>query len=313
MIQLPETFDFGDLSPTRFLEEYWQKKPYLFRQALPGIEPLLSPATLEELSRNEDVESRLISHGASDWQVEEGPIDDIDQRFKQSKQALLVQSVDLWHEGVAALKERFSFLPAWRIDDVMVSYATDEGGVGPHFDYYDVFLIQGAGKRRWELGDWCDENSPLVPSVPLKLLSDFRTDATYLLEPGDVLYVPPRLAHCGTAIDHAMTLSIGFRSPTLTELFDDLAMELLSEPTSVHYQDPPLERYADPLEIPDSVIDGLQGLLHLVIDDRERLADWFARYMTTPRYPDLETPIPVHRQARYRGASYLNGYRIEEN
>ncbi len=305
-------FNFGAITPEHFLEAYWQTEPYLFRQALPGVEHLLTPEQLSELSRNDEVESRLISQADSGWQLKDGPIDHLDEHLAQPRQALLVQSVDLWHPGVSKLKHQFSFLPSWRVDDVMVSYATQLGGVGPHFDFYDVFLIQGVGQRTWELGDLCDETASLVPGAPLKILSDFEAKTCYTLEAGDVLYLPPRIAHCGTAIDHAMTFSIGFRSPTLAELFDDLATDLWSLPTSAHYRDPPLKGDADPLDIPESVIDDLQTLLHSVVDDRSRLADWFARYMTTPRYPELDTLVPEHRVARYQGTSYVNGFREDE-
>jgi len=312
MTQAILNFNFGAMTPEHFLEAYWQTEPYLFKQALPGVEHLLTPQALSELSRNDEVESRLISQVDASWQLEDGPIDHLDERLARPRQALLVQSVDLWHQGVSALKRQFSFLPSWRVDDVMVSYATHQGGVGPHFDYYDVFLIQGAGQRTWALGDLCDETTSLVPGAPLKILSDFEARTCYTLEAGDVLYLPPRIAHCGEAIDHAMTFSIGFRSPTVAELFDDLATDLLALPTSTHYRDPPLKHGADPLDIPESVIDDLQALLHSVVDDRSRLADWFARYMTMPRYPELDTLVPEHRVARYQGTSYVNGFREDD-
>ena len=236
----PTLFVSSPIDAHTFLAEYWQQKPLVIRQALPGVEARIDAEQLFKLAESEDVESRIVTQSNSSWRVIEGPFHPGVINANEPGQSLLVQGVDLWSPPVAQLKEAFNFLPSWRIDDIMVSCASEDGGVGPHFDYYDVFLIQGEGKRRWELGGSCDEHTALIEGAPLKLLSDFKPIDEYILEPGDVLYVPPGIAHNGTAIGHSITLSVGFRSPTRAELFDDLATDLLFESANHHYRDPPL-------------------------------------------------------------------------
>ena len=304
----PALFDNSPIDIHRFLAEFWQQKPLLIQQALPGVEALIDQEQLFALAESEDVESRLVTQSHGSWQVIEGPFPAGVSNADAPGQSLLVQGVDLWSPPVAQLKEAFNFLPSWRIDDIMISYASEDGGVGPHFDYYDVFLIQGAGKRRWELGGSCDEHTALIEGAPLKLLSDFKPIDEYILEPGDVLYVPPGIAHNGTAIGDAITLSVGFRSPTRAELFDDLATDLLFESANHHYRDPPSTLLDAGDELQDAVIDQVQVLLKEVVNDRDRLADWFARYMTTPKYPDIKTAVPEHREMHYQGRRYVNGF-----
>ena len=304
----PSLFDSSPIDAHTFLAEYWQQKPLLIRQALPGAEARIDQEQLLTLSESEAVESRVVTQSDDSWRVIEGPFHPGFISAHEPGQSLLVQAVDLWSPKVAQLKEAFNFLPSWRIDDIMVSYASNEGGVGPHFDYYDVFLIQGAGKRRWELGGTCDKNTALIEGAPLKLLSDFKPINEYILEPGDMLYVPPGIAHSGTAIGHSITLSVGFRSPTRAELFDDLATDLLLESANHHYRDPLLTPQDAGHELRDAVIDQVQALLKEVVNDRDRLADWFARYMTTPKYPDVETVVPEHREMHHQGKRYINGF-----
>jgi len=306
--QTPTLFDSSPIDAHTFLAEYWQQKPLLIRQALPGAEARIDREQLFTLAESEDVESRVVTQSDGNWRVIEGPFRPGVISAHEPGQSLLVQAVDLWSPKVAQLKEAFNFLPSWRIDDIMVSYASNEGGVGPHFDYYDVFLIQGAGKRRWQLGGTCNEYTALIEGAPLKLLSDFKPIGEYILEAGDVLYVPPGIAHNGTAIGHSITLSVGFRSPTRAELFDDLATDLLFESANHHYRDPPLTTLDAGDELQDAVIDQLQVLLKEVVNDRDRLADWFARYMTTPKYPDTETAVPEYREMHYQGKRYINGF-----
>jgi 50S ribosomal protein L16 3-hydroxylase len=181
-----------------FLQEYWQQKPLLIRNAFADWANPLEPDELAGLACEPEVESRLVVGAQGSWAVEHGPL--AEARFAalgQEPSTLLVQAVDHHVPEVAALLAPFRFIPNWRIDDVMVSYATDGGGVGPHFDQYDVFLIQGHGQRRWRVGQLCDDNSPLLPHDELRLLADFQATDEWLLEPGDILYVPPRIAHDG--------------------------------------------------------------------------------------------------------------------
>lgn len=206
----------GGLSPAAFMRRHWQKKPLLVRQAFPGISPPVSAAGLKRLARQDDVESRLIWREDDQWQMESGPF----SRFPNVRTpdwTLLVQSVDLHDDAAAALMHQFNFIPAARLDDLMISLASTGGGVGPHFDSYDVFLIQAKGRRRWRFGQ--QKDLTLVADLPLKILSNFQPEADVVLEPGDMLYLPPHAAHDGVALsDDCMTMSVGFRAPQASTL-----------------------------------------------------------------------------------------------
>jgi 50S ribosomal protein L16 3-hydroxylase len=205
----------GDMPIETFLRDYWQKKPLLIRQAYPGFELPIDGDELAGLALEEEVESRIVlEHGKTPWELRHGPFDE--QTFSQlpeSHWTLLVQAVDQWVPEIHELLQDFQFIPGWRLDDIMISYASDKGSVGPHFDYYDVFLLQGMGKRRWRIGQHCDSGSELVEGTPLKLLRNFETTDEWVLEPGDMLYIPPGIAHWGIAEGECITCSIGFRAP----------------------------------------------------------------------------------------------------
>ncbi len=205
----------GGISPTQFMAEYWQKKPLLIRGALPGLVPPVPLAQLKRLSRRDDVESRLIWRESNQWCMEHGPFDHL-PRATEKEWTLLVQGVDLHDDVASDLLHQFNFVPSARLDDMMISYATDGGGVGPHFDSYDVFLIQAYGKRRWRYGKQKDLS--LLPDLNLKILAKFQPEFDDVLAPGDMLYLPPHLAHDGVAIGNCMTLSIGFKAPDAATL-----------------------------------------------------------------------------------------------
>ncbi|MES2529676.1 MAG: cupin domain-containing protein [Pseudomonadota bacterium] len=212
----------GGLSPAQFMRRHWQKKPLLVRQAVPAMVPPIDRSELFELAAREDVESRLIRQGSRGWTLKHGPLA---RRalppLKQPGWTMLVQGVDLHDERAHALLREFRFLPDARLDDLMISYASDTGGVGPHFDSYDVFLLQAHGTRRWSIGRQRDLS--LQPDAPLKVLSHFEPEQTFVLEAGDMLYLPPRYAHDGVAVgDDCMTYSIGLRSPASAALGADL-------------------------------------------------------------------------------------------
>jgi 50S ribosomal protein L16 3-hydroxylase len=211
-----------DLDAQLFLTEYWQKKPLLIRQAIPNFQSPISPEELAGLAMEAEADSRIVSQRDDQWLLEIGPFTEGD--FQRDDQwSLLVQRVDEWLPEVAALRGCVDFLPTWRFDDVMVSYAVDRAGVGPHFDQYDVFLLQGAGNRRWRIGAPCDASTALIDTNGLKLIEPFDVEAEFELEPGDVLYVPPRVPHWGTAIGESMTYSLGFRAPRLSDLIARLS------------------------------------------------------------------------------------------
>ena len=207
----------GNRTPAQFMRRYWQKKPLLIRQAIPDIEAPLSRDELFELADLDDVESRLITHFRNTWTLEHGPFapDELPS-VKKREWTLLVQGVNLHDDRAHALMNRFRFIPDARLDDLMISYATDGGGVGAHFDSYDVFLLQVHGKRRWRIG--AQRDLSLKPGLPLKVLQHFEPEEEWVLEPGDMLYLPPHIAHDGVAEGECMTCSIGFRAPSTHEL-----------------------------------------------------------------------------------------------
>lgn len=282
-----ETSILGDISREQFLAEYWQKKPLLVRGAIANFQPPIDANELAGMALEEEVESRIVLE--QDWQLQCGPFtEETFARLPEDKWTLLVQAVDLWVPEVAELLTRFDFLPKWRIDDIMVSYAADGGSVGPHFDYYDVFLLQGAGRRRWQIGAECDGDCPLVANTALKILQHFEPVDEWVLEPGDMLYLPPKVAHHGVAIGECTTFSVGFRAPAASEMLDDLATELLSGiALPKHLIDPPLTPAMATKQISAAHIASVRELLQATLDDEKLLAEWFAQYMTRPKYPDL--------------------------
>ncbi|RED15897.1 cupin domain-containing protein [Parasphingopyxis lamellibrachiae] len=281
----------SDFNSEAFLRDYWQKKPLLIKNPWDNWENPLEPNELAGLACEAEVESRLIEQTDASWAVEHGPLPEA--RFATlgpSHWTLLVQAVDHYVQEVAALIEPFRFIPSWRIDDVMVSCAADQGGVGPHFDQYDVFLIQGSGRRRWRIGGRCDETSALLPHDDLRLLAAFEAKDEWILEPGDILYVPPGIAHDGVAIgDNCMTYSIGFRAPSRSELIGDWCDDLLGEmATDDRYSDPDLPLQANPGEISEAAIEQLHAMVAETLYDRDRFARWLGRYVSTPKYPDMD-------------------------
>lgn len=279
----------GGISAREFLRDYWQKKPLLIRQAIPAFESPVSPDELAGLSLEEEVESRLvIEHGDSPWELRRGPFgEETYQNLPERDWTLLVQAVDQLVPEVAELIEHFRFLPNWRIDDVMVSFAAPGGGVGPHFDNYDVFLLQAHGRRRWRVGQMCDGDSALLQHADLRILADFHGTEDWVLEPGDMLYLPPRLAHFGTAEDACMTYSLGFRAPSAAEVlthFTDFLAQFL--PDEERYSDADLLPAEDPHQIQSDALERLRAILTEHMGDERLLLTWFGQFMTEPRYPE---------------------------
>jgi 50S ribosomal protein L16 3-hydroxylase len=241
----------GGLTPEQFMRRHWQKKPLLVRQALPGVAPPASRAELARLAAGDAAESRLITHFDGRWALRQGPIAKLPP-FSKPGWTLLVQGLDLHVEAAHAMLKRFNFLPAARLDDLMISYASEGGGVGPHFDSYDVFLIQVSGQRRWRIG--AQKDAVLRDDVPLKIIANFRPEQEFVLEPGDMLYLPPGWAHDGVAVGgDCMTCSVGFRAPERLDLARDLLPRLLDDAEEGAY---PSRLYADPRQ-PASAQPGL--------------------------------------------------------
>ena len=278
----------GSLHVDDFLRDYWQKKPLLIRQAFPNYEAPIDANELAGLALEEDAEARLIlEEGNTPWEMRTGPFQERDfDNLPKNKWTLLVQAVDHWVPEVAELLEYFKFIPSWRLDDIMISYAADGGSVGPHFDQYDVFLLQGRGKRRWKTGQTCTQSSPTVEGTPLHILQDFHCENDWLLEPGDMLYIPPQVAHWGTAVgDDCMTLSVGFRAPSHSEIVADFVQEKLSDLNEDHrYSDASLTTQNNPGEINTKALQQVRDISMDQLDQPEKIADWFGRYMTQPKY-----------------------------
>ncbi|MBJ7263228.1 MAG: cupin domain-containing protein [Burkholderiaceae bacterium] len=203
------------LTPAAFMHKHWQKEALLIRQAIPAFKPPLSFAGIKALARSDEVQARLIWQDADEWQMEHGPFKRLPTP-RDTHWTVLVQGVDLHDDAAAALLHRFRFIPDARLDDMMISIAGDGGGVGPHFDSYDVFLLQAQGQRRWRIGRQKDLS--LQPDIPLKVLQHFTPEVEYVLDAGDMLYLPPQIAHDGVAIGECMTISIGFKSPSQVDL-----------------------------------------------------------------------------------------------
>jgi 50S ribosomal protein L16 3-hydroxylase len=281
----------GDsFDPSGFLRDYWQRQPLLIRNALPDFEDPLSAEELAGLSLEPEVESRLVERTADTWSVEYGPFQE--NSFSRSNPwTLLVQAVDHYVPAVARLRQLVDFLPQWRIDDVMISYAIDGGGVGPHYDNYDVFLLQGRGQRRWRLGQYCDENEALLPHDELRILDNFIDESEYTLEAGDILYLPPRLAHWGIAIGDCMTYSIGLRAPRINDLLSRLTDQLTETLNpELLYRDPPLTPASAAGEITDDSVQAALAQLRSLLEQAPENPDWFGELVTEPRYGDPEPP-----------------------
>lgn len=301
---------FTGFDSAAFLRETWQRQPLLIRNPWAAWRNPLDPDELAGLACEPGVESRLIEGSGAALVVEHGPL--AEDRFATlgaRPWTLLVQAVDQQVPDVAALIEPFRFLPNWRIDDVMVSYASQGGGVGPHFDQYDVFLIQGLGRRRWRVGPRCHAATPLAPHDDLRLLADFVPDQEWVLEPGDILYLPPRWGHDGVAdSDDCMTYSVGFRAPSAAELIAGWCDEALSQLSDD-------DRYGDagavtgqdnPGEITAATLDRLYALTLAALGGRDGFARVFGAHATTPRYPEIDwspaRPVALKRLRAARDA-----------
>jgi 50S ribosomal protein L16 3-hydroxylase len=274
----------GGLSPSQFMRRHWQKKPLLIRAAIPGFEPLLSRQQLFDMAADEAVESRLIVRKAQGWTLRQGPLARASlPPLKQPGWTLLVQGVDLHLDAAHALLQRFRFVPDARLDDLMISWASDGGGVGPHFDSYDVFLLQATGQRRWRIGRQKDLS--LQPGVPLKILSHFEPEEEHLLNPGDMLYLPPRWAHDGDAVGgDCSTYSIGFRAPQRGGLAGELLQRMADElDDSTLYRDPQQPATANPAAMPAALEAFAADALQRLLAERQSLACALGEVMTEPK------------------------------
>jgi 50S ribosomal protein L16 3-hydroxylase len=280
----------GGISPEQFMSQYWQKKPLLIRAAVPDFKPLVADIDLLAMAANEEVESRLVEHTAKGWKLTPGPINK-PPSLKKKDWTLLVQGVDLHVGAVHALMQQFRFCPDARLDDVMISLAGEGGGVGPHFDSYDVFLLQAAGRRRWQIS--AQKDLTLVDGAPLKILQNFKPRQEYILEPGDMLYLPPRYAHDGVALDAGcQTYSIGFRAPRAGELARELLHRIAEELADGMEDDPKLaklyedktqEATAQPGQLPPALMAFALEAVNKALADTTLLEQLIGETLTDPK------------------------------
>ncbi len=280
----------GGLTPKTFMQRHWQKKPLVIRQAIPGFQLPLDRADLVDLAAQEEVQSRLVIQAnpaaKQDWSFRHGPFTRrVLPPFKQPGWTLLVQGVDLLDERAHTLMNQFRFVPDARLDDLMVSYATDGGGVGPHFDSYDVFLLQAQGQRRWRIGRQKDLS--LQPDMPLKILANFEPEMEFVLDAGDMLYLPPRYAHDGIAVGECMTYSIGFRSPSRGELAGELLQRLaedaMDEAGAALYRDAKQPAVAGCGEIPADMVEFARDALAAALRDPLAVPRALGEYLSEPK------------------------------
>jgi 50S ribosomal protein L16 3-hydroxylase len=273
-----------------FLNNDWQQTPLLVRQAL-NVEDIIDKEDLINLALEEDAESRIIiaNPDTDEWQVRHGPFEpESFSDLPDTHWTLLVQAVDHWVPSVREILQSFNFLPRWRVDDIMISYSPRFGGVGPHYDLYDVFLIQIKGDRIWKTGQLCNEETDIVDQLPVKILSDFQEQDRWEMKPGDMLYLPPGVAHWGETISDSITLSVGFRAPSDSEFITDFGY-FLSEQISEfeRYNDQNIkERTNCPYAIKQEDIDRLKKTLLKYQSSDALLASWLGQYMTEPKYDD---------------------------
>lgn len=279
----------GNITPAEFLRDYWHKKPLLIRGAIPGFKPLLKFEQLAELATQNHVESRLVTQQGGQWDMQHGPLTELPSR-SEPNWTMLVQGVNLYDERADALLREFRFVPDARLDDLMISFATDGAGVGPHYDSYDVFLLQAHGKRRWKIGS--QQDLTLVDGLPLKILANFKAEEEFVLEPGDMLYLPPQYAHDGIAEGECMTYSIGFRSPSYQELGESF-LQFMADSIDLpgRYGDPDLKPAKNPAEIPRDMLDTITEELNKVRWDEEDVTVFLGEHMSEPKHNVFFTPL----------------------
>ncbi|MFZ6756397.1 JmjC domain-containing protein [Undibacterium sp. Ji50W] len=299
----------GGISAEEFLSEYWHKKPLLIRQAIPGFQPLLAKTDLFDMAGRDDVESRLISFFGKHWEMQSGPHEQIPVKEKKDW-TLLLQGVNLHNDAADALLRQFRFIPDSRLDDLMISYAADGGGVGPHFDSYDVFLLQAYGQRKWRIG--AQKDLTLIEGMPLKILRNFKAEQEFVLEPGDMLYLPPNYAHDGVAIGECMTYSIGFRAPSYQELGESF-LHFMSESIDLpgRYADPDLKSSAKPAEISTEMLNDISAEIAKIRFTDDDILIFLGEHLTEPKpsvfFTGPEKPLTPKR---FQQSAIKNGLKL---
>lgn len=294
-----------------FLRDYWQKRPLLIRQAIPNFESPITPDELAGLACEELVESRVIMEkgGKTPWQLRHGPFAEKDfSRLPQTHWTLLVQEVNRHVPEIADILDRFNFVPSWRVDDLMISYAPQHGSVGPHIDSYDVFLLQAKGLRRWQISR---EVGEFLPDLDLRILKKFQAEETWILSPGDMLYLPPNVAHHGVALEECMTFSIGFLAPPHTEMLNDYVQYITAQmDKDLRYTDPELTLPKNNGEITPQALEKIQQIIRGLSLDSHSINQWFGQFISQSKGgSDYECPDPefdsIEWLEEYRAAGFM--------
>ncbi|ASM50134.1 hypothetical protein PESP_a2119 [Pseudoalteromonas espejiana DSM 9414] len=285
----------NDLSEQAFLNQFWQKKPLLIKQGFTDFQDPIEAEELAGLAMEESTESRIVTNHNNDWQAYQGPFEDF-EKLTQQHATLLVQAVDHWHSDAAQLLEPFRFIPNWRIDDLMISYSTPKGGVGPHLDQYDVFIIQGEGKRHWRVGLPDATLKQFAQNKKLLQVEQFEAVIDCILEPGDILYIPPGCPHEGYAIENALNYSVGFRAPNQQDLLSSFADHIIdTDSGQKRYTDHTLTLRESKGELLDSETDKVKTLMQALLNNDELFKQWLGNTLSQPKHEmdlaPLEEPI----------------------
>jgi 50S ribosomal protein L16 3-hydroxylase len=287
-----QTIHWGDLTPEQFLKEYWQKKPLLIKGAFKDFTDPIDANELAGLAMESEIESRIIANQNNQWQVEQGPFESFD-KFGEQNWTLLVQAVNNWSRDTQTLLAAVDFIPKWRIDDVMVSFSTPNGGVGSHLDQYDVFIIQGEGKRRWQVGAPDNTLKLLLPHPDLKQVSEFVPVIDEITEAGDLLYIPPNHPHNGVSIENSMNFSIGFQAPNNQELWSSFADKLIDENLGeTRFPDKDRLLTEKPELLAHADIAKLKAFMQAQLDDDDLFTPFIGKYLTLNHHA-LEILMPV--------------------
>ncbi|URQ89018.1 cupin domain-containing protein [Pseudoalteromonas sp. SCSIO 43101] len=274
----------NSLTQEQFLAEYWQKKPLLIKQGFKDFSDPIEPEELAGLAMEESIESRIVTNHSDDWQAHHGPFEDF-SLLTEKHATLLVQAVDHWHSDAAQLLEPFRFIPNWRIDDLMISYSTPGGGVGPHLDQYDVFIIQGQGKRHWRVGMPDANLRQFAQNKSLLQVEQFPAVIDCVLEPGDILYIPPGCPHEGYAVENALNYSVGFRAPNQRDLLSQFADHLIdTELGNQRYSDAELKLRDSKGELKEFEAENVKQLMIAAINDDAVFKTWLGNNMSQPKH-----------------------------
>ncbi|KAA1160748.1 cupin domain-containing protein [Pseudoalteromonas fuliginea] len=281
----------NNLSEQEFLSHYWQKKPLLIKQGFTDFQDPLDANELAGLAMEESIESRIITNHKNDWQTHQGPFEDFEQ-LTDDHSTLLVQAVDHWHSDAAQLLEPFRFIPNWRIDDLMISYSTPNGGVGPHLDQYDVFIIQGEGKRHWRVGLPDPTLKQFAQNKKLLQVEAFEAVIDCILEPGDILYIPPGCPHEGYAVENALNYSVGFRAPNQQDLLSSFADHIIdTESGQKRYTDGNLTLRESKGELNNIEVTKVKKLMQGLLENDTLFKQWLGTTLSQPKHEMDLAPV----------------------